>query len=265
MSREDGGRLEAAQRYASTGWPVFPCIPGEKVPTTRNGFKDASTDPDRIASWWSRNPDRNVAIATGDPGPDVLDVDRHETGSGFAAFNRLKREGLLPEPLALIRTPSGGMHAYYRGTGQRNGHLAAEHLDYRAQGGYVVAPPSAVSGRQYEVVSHQPSDATFDWSAARQLLDPQPERTPWQDRGADRPRSVEHLAAWVATQPEGNRNAGLFWAANRAVEAGDTATLDAIARAAQSAGLPEREVDRTIRSAQQGAQRPFAEREREAG
>jgi len=264
VSRE-GGRLDAAQQYAAAGWPVFPCVPGEKIPVTRNGFKDATTDPDRIASWWSRNPGRNVAIATGDPGPDVLDVDRHETGSGFAAVSRLKRAGLLPEPLAWVRTPSGGVHAYYRGTQQRNGHLAAEHLDYRGRGGYVVAPPSTVGGRQYEIVSHQPSDATFDWGAARQLLDPQPERTPWQDHESGRPRSVGHLAAWVADLPEGNRNAGLFWAANRAVEAGDTATLDALARAAQSAGLPEREVDRTIRSAQRGTQRPFAEREREAG
>ena len=265
MSREEGGRLAAAQRYAAAGWPVFPCVPGEKVPVTRNGFKDATTDPGRIASWWGRNPDRNVAIATGEPGPDVLDVDRHKDGSGFPAVNRLKRAGLVPEPLAWVRTPGGGVHAYYRGTAQRNGHLAAEHLDYRAQGGYVVAPPSAVGGRQYEVVSHQPSDATFSWDAASQLLDPQPERAPPQDSGAGRPRSLDHLAGWVASQPEGNRNAGLFWAANRAVEAGDTATLDAIARAAQAAGLPEREVDRTIRSAQRGAQRPFAEREREAG
>ena len=125
--------------------------------------------------------------------------------------------------------------------------------------------PSTVGGRQYEILSHQPSDATFDWGAARQLLDPQPERMPWQDHESGRPRSVGHLAAWVAELPEGNRNAGLFWAANRAVEAGDTATLDALARAAQAAGLPEREVDRTIRSAQRGTTRPFAEREREAG
>ena len=72
---------------------------------------------------------------------------------------------------------------------------------------------------------------------------------------------VSHLAAWVASQPEGNRNEGLFWAANRAVEAGDTATLDGLARAARDAGLEEREIDRTIRSAQQtatrGAGRPF--------
>ena len=42
-------RLEAAQRYADAGWPVFPLIPGEKVPVTKHGFRDATTDPDRSA------------------------------------------------------------------------------------------------------------------------------------------------------------------------------------------------------------------------
>jgi hypothetical protein len=59
---------------------------------------------------------------------------------------------------------------------------------------------------------------------------------------------------------------GLFWAASRAAEAGTAAALDAIAEAARTAGLDEREVTRTIRSAQRGAgRRPFADREREAG
>jgi hypothetical protein len=75
-------------------------------------------------------------------------------------------------------------------------------------------------------------------------------RRPQADRQG--PRDVSHLARWVAAQPEGNRNAGLFWAANRAVEAGDNEALDAIAKGAADAGLDEREISRTIRSAQQG-------------
>ena len=62
-------RLNAALRYARANWPVFPCIPGEKVPVTAHGFLDATTDPDKITWCWSRHPDRNVAIATGQPGP----------------------------------------------------------------------------------------------------------------------------------------------------------------------------------------------------
>lgn len=245
-----------AQAYARRGWPVFPCIPGEKVPVTTHGFHEATTDPDRIARWWSRNPDRNVAIATGAPGPDVLDVDRHGDGSGFPALNKLQRAGLVGRPQALIRTPSGGMHAYYDGTDQRNGHIAAQHLDFRSHGGYVVAPPSRVGGRPYVVARHEPSAATFDWAKAKELLDPQPQRPPQRERQAEGPRDPSHLADWVARQPEGNRNAGLFWAANRAIEAGRPDALDSLARAAQDAGLTEVETRRTIRSAQQQGTRP---------
>ena len=81
-------------------------------------------------------------------------------------------------------------------------------------------------------------------------------------RTADGPRDVGHLAAWVASQPEGNRNHGLFWASCRAVEAGDAATVDSLAGAARAAGLDEREIGRTIASAQriaspEASPRPF--------
>jgi Bifunctional DNA primase/polymerase, N-terminal len=256
-------REEAAHRYADAGWNVFPAEPGGKRPATEHGFLDASTSHKQIQQWWRSEPRSNVAIATGKPGPDVVDVDRHKEVNGFAAFNRLQRAGLVREPMAIVRTPSGGFHAYYQGTEQRNGHIPGVYVDFRSQGGYVVASPSTIAGRTYEVVKHQPSAGTFDWQAARQMLDPQPQRQPYRapERDAGKPRDVSHLAAWVASQSEGNRNAGLFWAANRAVEAGDTPTLDSLARAARSAGLDDREIDRTIASAQRsagrGGERPF--------
>ena len=114
-------RLEAALNYAAAGWPVFPCRVNSKEPATRNGFHDATTDPERIASWWVKRPDLNVAIATGAPGPDVLDVDVYQDGSGFAAFNKAKRAGLADGYKAIVRTPSTGIHLYYEGTDQRNG------------------------------------------------------------------------------------------------------------------------------------------------
>ena len=255
---------EAAHRYADHGWPVFPAAPGGKVPITEHGYLDATTGHKQIQSWWRSEPRSNVAVATGKPGPDVVDVDKKGDRSGFPAWNELKREGLAPEPQAVIRTPSGGMHAYYPGTEhQRNGHIPDKLLDFRSTGGYVVTPPSQVGGRPYAVVSKQASAATFDWGKAKEHLGPQPQRQPYRapERGADRPRDVSHLAGWMAAQQEGNRNEGLFWAANRALEAGDTATLDGLARAARDAGLEEREIARTIRSAQQtatrGAGRPF--------
>jgi Bifunctional DNA primase/polymerase, N-terminal len=246
--------LAAALRYARANWPVFPCVPGEKVPATRHGLLDATTDPDKITWWWSRHPERNVAIATGTPGPDVLDVDVRRDGSGFAAYGRLRREGLLDGVSAYVRTPSGGLHAYFTGTEQGNGRLPGHHLDFRSRGGYIVAPPSHVGGRPYELLRHQQGQARLDWATVTRLLDPQPQHR--LDRCAERPADTSRLAGWVARLPEGNRNDGLFWAANRALEAGLT-DLGELAEAARETGLEEGEIARTLASARRRTDRPF--------
>ncbi len=255
MSRRSE-RENAAHRFADAEWRVFPAEPGGKRPATMHGFLDGTTDHRQIEQWWRSDPRFNVAVATGAPGPDVLDVDKHKEGVGFAAFNRLKQAGLIRDPMAVVRTPSGGFHSYFKGTNQRNGHIPGVYVDFRSQGGYVVAPPSTVAGRDYAIARKQPSADTLDWSAAKQVLDPQPERQPYKppERAGDRPQDLSHLPGWLASQPEGNRNHGLFWASCRAAEAGDVATLDSLASAARAAGLDEQEIDRTIASAQRTAQ-----------
>ena len=265
MTAREPGNEERAQRYAAHGWPVFPCIPGEKVPVPgTHGLLEASTDPDRIHSWWRNNPQRNVAVATGAPGPDVLDVDNHgEHGNGFAAFSQLKREGLVDEASAIVRTPSGGFHAYFAGTDQRSGKITGAHVDFRGRGGYVLVPPSQVGGRPYAIAQRVGGTGGIDWQACRDLLAPQPHRSmPEHQRTSG--RGLAHLPGWVASQPEGNRNDGLFWAACRAVEAGDEQALAAIANAGLKAGLSEREVFVTLGSARRRAG-PTPQRDREAG
>jgi hypothetical protein len=246
------GTAEQAQAYAAHGWPVFPCQPGSKEPATRHGFLDATTDPDRIAWWWRRQPGANVAVATGQPGPDVLDVDQHRAaGSGFAALNRLKRAGLAEGASAIVSTPSGGLHLYFAGSGQRSGKLPRHHLDFKAVGGYILAPPSQVSGRPYTVIRHQARAGRLDWASVIGLLEPrcQPASRPAVARDGD----LSHLAGWAGRLREGNRNDGLFWAACRAAEAGDETVLAELAAAAESAGLAGREITATIASARRTA------------
>lgn len=182
-----------------------------------------------------------------------------------------------------MRTPSAGLHLYYPGTAQRSGTVRGQHLDFRAQGGYVVAPPSQASGAPYVVVKHEPSSGrTVDWAAIKELLEPRAAqqraastRPPGRDIGQ---ASVDRLANWVAAREAGDRNFPLFYAAKQAELAGqlDDAAVERLVDAARQSGLRggEREARRTIASAQRSAWReaapqpPFArppQRQLEAG
>jgi hypothetical protein len=241
--------LRQALEYAARGWPVFPCQAGQKTPATAHGYRDATTDPEQITAWFAQGPRWNLAIATGAPGPDVLDVDDHgPAGNGYAAFATLSRAGLLDGAALYVRTPRGGLHAYFTGSDQRNGHLPAQHLDFRARGGYVLAPPSQVDGQPYRVLRTLQADGGLDWATVTALLEPRRQiRQPHPHPAPD--RDLSHLARWVAGQAEGNRNAGLFWAANRALDSDQAVDLSPLAAAARQAGLGEREITRTLDSA----------------
>jgi hypothetical protein len=251
--------LRAALVYARAGWRVFPIIPGEKVPATSHGVKDATSDPGQIRAWWERNPDRNVAVACGYPGPDVLDIDRKPDGaSGFPALRRLREAGMIGNPRAMIRTPNDGAHLYFAPTpGSGNGSVAAAHIDHRGEGGYIVAPPSQVRRaadgqlRPYVVVRHQASAERINWAAIREFLDPQPQRA-WEPRAHLRDggrQNLDHLVGHMAGLDDG-RKRYLYWAANRVLDHGQPGRLDDLAAAARQAGVDGRVIERTIRSAQ---------------
>jgi len=192
-----------------------------------------------------------VAIACGYPGPDVLDVDRHGDASGFPALRQLKAAGIVGQVAALVRTPSGGAHLYAPGSEQGNGSLRGHHIDFRSAGGYVLAPPSAVGGRPYVVVSHHAHGDPIDWAKVREHLEPQREHQ-WEPPARLRDggqQNLDHLVAQMADQPEGNRNGFLHWAANRVLDHGQDERLPQLANAAVAAGLDRREADRTIESA----------------
>jgi len=249
---------EAALAYAQAGIPVFPCEPEGKAPLTRRGFHDAASDPQRVTAWWRRHPQANIGVPTGAAsGLDVVDIDVHQGGSGFAAFERGRRAGLLPAPALLVRTPSGGVHAYFpHDDEQRSWACRSAHVDFRGDGGYVVAPPSLVRVtsepmRPYALMltSHG-EPAPVNATALREFLSPAP-----QERRHDvvpvAGMAPGRLAEWVASRPEGARNGALFWAACRMVEDGfDRPSVSGLLGAAATrAGLPEREVRATIRSA----------------
>jgi hypothetical protein len=270
MSAQRSPAETAAHQYADAGWPVMPCRAGSKEPATEHGLHDATTDHRRIERWWSADQGRNVAIATGAPGPDVVDIDNHgERGNGYSALNQLKREGLVDGYHAVVQTPSRGIHLYYRGTDQRNGTIRGQHLDFRSKGGYIVAPPSATPAGQYVVVKHSPAAkaGTVSWDKIRARLDPQPQAPARGAERAEGPASLDRLVEWTARREAGDRNFALFWAAKQAALAGqlDGEAVERFVDAARRSGLQggEREARRTIASAQRSGDRearPFAQR-----
>ncbi len=270
-----GELLGQALGYAGRGWPVFACCPDNPactkpkcheckapaIPSAHpaasackgecgrdgHGFHDATTDPGRIRAWWRRWPRANVAIATGAPGPDVLDVDRKADGDGFAAFGRLRRAGMLTGAAMLVRTRSGGVHLYFTGTSQRKGALPRHRLDFQACGGYVIAPPSRVHGRPYEVIDRRAAAATFDWAAAKQVLDPprQPraaQTRPW--RGGELPAAVRRALA----DPADDRSRALYRLIGACVRGGlDDVTIRQLAAEYQPALEKYGDADRLAR------------------
>ena len=55
----------AAYFYARAGIPVHPLQPGSKVPATKHGVDDASTDMRLVRDFWRDHPDHNIGVACG--------------------------------------------------------------------------------------------------------------------------------------------------------------------------------------------------------
>jgi hypothetical protein len=164
----------SAQAYVAAGRAVFPlhtvingacsCVKAEnckskgKHPRTLKGVTEATTDAAQVTAWWNKWPDANIGLATGKAsGLVVLDVDPKNNGAqGLAELcDRIE----IPET-STIETGGAGAHYYFADDGDdlRNsvGQLG-EGLDVRANGGYVVAPPSLhASGCRYRIANAAP-------------------------------------------------------------------------------------------------------------
>lgn len=250
----------AARHLAVAGVPVFPCAPLGKRPYTPRGFHDASTDPAQVEAWWARVPDANLGVPTGKAsGMVVVDVDVHGPADGRLAFDSAAEAGLVGGWSVLVRTPTGGMHAYYRarpGAEQRSWQAARAGIDFRGDGGYIVVSPSVRVINdvpiRYEITDVNDAPAAgVDSARLRDFLDPRPGAVWRPGRALVRVGDVERLASWVAVQGEGERNRSLFWAACRLAENGVPATdaREVLVAAAQQPGFDEREIARTVNSA----------------
>jgi hypothetical protein len=143
---------DTAKHYLARGWSVLPLRPRDKRPLIRWEYlqNERPSDGD-IAEWFRRWPDANIGIVTGEiSNLIVLDVDPKHGGD--ASLERLERRfGPLAATVEAV-TGSGGRHLYFAHPGNltRNRAGLAQGIDLRADGGYIVAPPSMhPSGRLY--------------------------------------------------------------------------------------------------------------------
>ncbi len=145
--------VEASLSYIARGFKVFPVKP-DKKPLTAHGLKDATQIQSVVREYWTRWPDAGIALVT--DGLMVLDFDTKNGGLESKAAMETEH-GSLPRTRT-HRTGGGGEHWIYRnpnGADVRNTVTFAGYkgVDLRANGGYIVAPPSShESGRRYEVL-----------------------------------------------------------------------------------------------------------------
>ncbi|MDR0594006.1 MAG: bifunctional DNA primase/polymerase [Bifidobacteriaceae bacterium] len=253
---------KAAPYLAANGVPVFPCAEAGKSPLVKHGLLGATADATKVERWWSRWPMANIAMPTGPAsGFDVVDVDVRESGSGYESFHRAATRLCAEDWAMRVLTPSGGMHFYYPitpGRSQPNWVSGKTHIDFRGAGGYIILPPSVGTcdhdlRQPYTLVEVRTKANPIDGNALRDFLEPEWTQRRFATKLGKQPTEARAnvLKAWVATRPEGERNAGLFWAACRMAEAGhgfDT-TVEALAPAAEHSGLLSREIMATVRSA----------------
>ncbi|PWI10871.1 DNA primase [Streptomyces sp. NWU339] len=151
-----------------------------------HGFHAATLDQRRIDQWWGSYPDFGVGVACGPAGLVVIDIDAHEaqppsrdrllpgipigdhvdltglsTGFHTLAVLAALRGVLSPAEDATtlrVRTPSGGLHVWYRAgdtrrwqcsSGSSQSRALAWQVDVRAHGGYIIAPGTTTSAGTY--------------------------------------------------------------------------------------------------------------------
>jgi hypothetical protein len=180
-----------------------------------------------------------------------------------------------PLPAIVVRTGSGGAHAYWplrSPLGPQAAMRANRRLALALKGDIAATDPARILrpvgslnhkwAPPREVVCTRLERETFE---VREVVGSLPDDPRYLRRAvparrrtanhASNSRVLDGLAGVVRSTPEGGRNHALFWAACRAAEHVDAGTLDEarafgeLQQAGLDVGLPEHEVETTLRSA----------------
>ena len=243
--------LDAALGYAKDGYSVIPISPNgeKKMPAVKwTEWQTRKADETQIRNWWKVFPEAGVGIVTGKlSGLVVMDIDPKNGGTD---------EG-FPSTDMVVNTGGGGQHHYYKYVEGARNRAGNNGVDVRAEGGYVVAPPSKHhSGGVYEWdLDDKPGDITVAETIELSPSKLEREKLNGHANGADHAPLFEYEAPKTFLTdhaPEGMRNHAVTLDAG--YYAGKGITEDAILSICQNKNatspnpLDPREVERTVKS-----------------
>lgn len=151
-------RLQAAFQLAHKGRYLFPADKHKK-PVITDWPNNATKDTSILKAWFERQ-NYNIAVITGEKsGFFCLDVDG-EAGKDSLLQLEKQYSPISADTVCIASTPSNGVHYYFKipeNLDLRNsaGKLG-KGLDIRANGGYVVVPPS-------RVINKDGIEAHYEW------------------------------------------------------------------------------------------------------
>lgn len=142
----------AALAYLEQGYSVIPIAVNSKRPLIKwEEYQQRRATQAEIEAWFGKWPDANIAIVTGKiSGLSIIDVD------GEKGMLSIQENHINPPTTRVIKTPRG-WHLYF--AYRADLHTGANFLpgiDVRSDGGYVLAPPSAIDALPYYVFRDNP-------------------------------------------------------------------------------------------------------------
>lgn len=208
-----------AKELAALGFWVFPLVFRGKNPVTEHGHKEATLDPAEIDRLWSGRVTCNIGIATGPSRLIVIDLDIKKGAKGEESWAALVAEHGETDTYT-VKTWSGGRHLYFwarEGVEIRNSQgKLGDGIDVRAEGGFVVAPPSVIregdAHGRYEVDEDWPIEDCPDWLLERLIAlarKPEPrEQTGVVASSSEAEARVRELSNELAMIPVGHPGEG---------------------------------------------------------
>ena len=204
--------LDAALEYAQQGMSVIPLVPKDKKPLIYSWkeFQSKHMGIGDMKGHWKDSPESNIGIVTGAiSGITVIDIDGQE------GLDSLKDAGIHLPNTHIVKTPKG-WHFYYKYNNLfKTGAGFLKNVDVRNDAGYVVAPPSLVTNKNYEVLETNGGRFSEFGVVPEQFLGKQPKTVQPTDKDSVDPWVTDALENGA---PEGQRDvtatrlAGYFWA-----------------------------------------------------